>query len=125
MAPKKLLKMDSGVVVDGVGVGVGDDANDENISAIGLDVVVVSYLSAVDGSAVDGRIVVLVVLEMNFLILPHVVDATAAAVVLAAVVVDVVVVLVDVTGIRYGAAVVVVSRLAAVVNVSIAARVVL
>lgn len=115
-----LLKMDSCVVVDGVGVGV-DDAKVENMSARGLDVVVVSYLSAVDGSTVDGRIVVLVVLEINFfsfLIMVDVSNVVGSSVV---VLVDVLVVL----GIRYGADVVVVSALATVVKASIAALAVL
>lgn len=115
-----LLKIDSCVVVDGVGVEV-DEANVENISAMGLDVVVVSYLSAVDCSTVDGRIVVLVVLEMNFFSFLIIVDVSN-------VVGSSVVVLVEVlavTGIRYGADVVVVSMLATVVNASTAARAVL
>lgn len=95
MPAKMLLKIDSCVVVDGVGVGV-DEAKVENISAIELDGVVVSYRSAVDDSTVDGRIVVLVVLLITSFILDHgeIVLGTA------------VVVLVDVlavTGIRYGA----------------------
>lgn len=108
------------MVVDGVGVGV-DEANVENMSAMGLDVVVVSYLSAVDGSNVDGRIVVLVVLEINFFSFLIIVDVSN-------VVGSSVVVLVEVlavTGIRYGDEVVVESILAMVVNALIAARAVL